>query len=119
MNKQHLDYNDRLEQQYRRLGTRNPMCRCCGEKDPFCLELHHIAGEKHHDDVCIVCRNCHRKLTNQQLGHTGGKNDTGGDSMLVTIGRYLLGLCDLLVLILNTLRDFGRQLIESSRVPPA
>ena len=119
MTSQHSDYDERLERQYRRLGTRSPICVGCSERDPFCLERHHLGGQKHHKDVAIVCRNCHRKLTNQQLGHTGGKNDTGGDSMLVTIGRYLLGLCDLLVLILNTLRDFGRQLIESSRVPPA
>ena len=119
MTKPSSDCSDRFEQQYRRLGTRNPMCVVCGESDPFCLELHHIAGQKHDDDVCIVCRNCHRKLTNQQLGHTGGGNAAPGDSMLATIGRYLYGLCDLLVLVLNTLREFAKWLIESSQVRPS
>jgi|HubBroStandDraft_6_1064221.scaffolds.fasta_scaffold173459_2 hypothetical protein len=118
MTKSSSDHNDRLEQQYRRLGTRSPMCVVCGERDPFCLELHHIAGQKHHDDVGIVCRNCHRKLTNQQRDHKREQEDTG-DSLLATIGHYLIGLCDLLALLLSTLRDFGRQLLESSRLPPA
>jgi hypothetical protein len=39
--------------------------------------------------------------------------------MLATIGRYLYGLCDLLVLVLNTLREFAKWLIESSQVRPS
>jgi len=119
MTKQPSDYNERLEQQYRRLGTRSPICVGCPQTDPFCLELHHIAGRKHHEDVAIVCRNCHRKLTNQHHDHPAGREGTGGDSILVTIGRYLLGLCDLLALVLSTLREFGKQLIEASWVLPA
>ena len=69
MSKLPLDLNERLEKQYRRLRTRNPMCLGCGESDPFCLELHHLAGQKTHDDVGIVCRNCHRKLSNEQCDH--------------------------------------------------
>jgi hypothetical protein len=102
--------DDRLEKQYRRLGTREPICVGCGESNPFCLELHHLAGQKHHGDTGIVCRNCHRKLTDQQHDHappTPSKPITQS----ATIGRYLLGVADLLLMIVNALRDFGKQLM--------
>ncbi len=114
MKNQHQNHEDRLEQQYRRLGTRQPVCVECAEADPFCLELHHIAGRKHHDDVSIVCRNCHRKLTDQQHDHVPHTTaEPNGE--LATIGRYLLGLCDLLAMIVETLRNFGKWLISESQ----
>ncbi len=67
--KEKPDFEDRLERRYRKLDTRNPACVCCGHNDPFALELHHIAGCKHHDDLAIVCRNCHRRLSDNQLDH--------------------------------------------------
>jgi hypothetical protein len=118
MRRQRLTYDERLERQYVRLGTRNPICVGCGERNPFCLELHHLGGQKHHQDISIVCRNCHRKLTDQQQDHAGGE-EAARDSRPETIGRYLLGLCDLLALILATLREFGRCLIDSYRGRPA
>jgi hypothetical protein len=118
MTSQHSDYDERLERQYRRLGTRSPICVGCSERDPFCLERHHLGGQKHHKDVAIVCRNCHRKLTNQQQDHTGGREDIG-DSFLTTIRHYLLGLCDLLVMVVNTLREFAKWLIDASQARPS
>lgn len=108
-----IDRDDRLEKQYRRLGTREPMCVGCAESNPFCLELHHIAGQKHHDDLAIVCRNCHRKITDQQHDHESPPftRPTVESAM---IGRYLLGLADLLLMIVNALRDFGRHLLGQS-----
>jgi hypothetical protein len=113
MSKKHLDYDDRLEQQYKRLGTRNPACACCGETDPFCLELHHPAGQQHHEDVVIVCRNCHRKLTNEQHDHVppGSPEPTG---QLTTDGHYLLGLADLFAKIAPMLRKLGSRYIGKS-----
>ena len=110
MPKAHPDKNDRLEQQYRRLGRRDPACLTCGESNPLCLELHHLAGHKHHNDLGIVCRNCHRKLSNEQLDHGPGTN-SGDSGTLATIGHYLLGLADFLFMIVNALREFGKQLI--------
>jgi hypothetical protein len=105
-----LDHNDRLEQQYRRLGRRDPICLSCGEANPFCLELHHLAGQAQHDDAGIVCRNCHRKLSDKQHDHAAGPTSES-EGVLATIGRYLLGLADFLMMIVSTLRQFGTQLI--------
>lgn len=107
------DRDDRLEKQYRRLGTREPVCVGCGESNPFCLELHHLAGQKHHGDTGIVCRNCHRKLTDKQHDHESPTQSTPS-AQSAAIGRYLLGLADLLLMIVNALRDFGKQLMGLS-----
>ena len=104
------DAEDRLEQRYRKLGTRNPVCVCCGHDDPFALELHHIAGRNHHDDVAIVCRNCHRRLSDNQLDHPEDRD--GQDTMLATIGHYLMGLADLFRMLAETLLEFGKALID-------
>ena len=79
------DDNDRLEKQFRRLGTRNPVCVGCGEADPYCLELHHAAGRKHDDDVVIVCRNCHRKLTAKQRDHVPPEAEPAGEVASIAI----------------------------------
>lgn len=109
-----LDRDDRLEQQFRRLGTREPVCVGCGESDPFCLELHHLAGRTQHNDTGIVCRNCHRKLSDLQLGHAPlAAPGSLGHSEIV--GHYLLGLADLLSMIAMTLTAFGRRLVGRAR----
>jgi hypothetical protein len=110
-----LNPADRLERQYRRLGTRNPACLNCGESNPFCLELHHVAGKKHYDDTGIVCRNCHRKLTDQQNDHIQQSNAVR-EHPFAHIGHYLLGLADFLIMIVNALREFGKTLIGAPNV---
>jgi hypothetical protein len=46
------------------LGTESPCCAICGETSLECLEIHEIAGVKRDPNTrLIVCRNCHRKLT--------------------------------------------------------
>lgn len=103
------DAEDRLEQRYRKLGTRNPVCVCCGHDDPFSLEQHHIAGRKHHDDLAIVCRNCHRRLSDNQLDHPEARD--GQDTGLATIGHYLMSLADLFRMLAERLMEFGKVLI--------
>ena len=110
MSKPPKDREDRLEQRYRKLGTREPICVDCGERDPFCLELHHIAGEKHHEDLSIVCSNCHRKVSDRQGDYPSTRLETPSDDQAV-IGFYLLGLSDLLSLLTKTLRNFGQRLL--------
>jgi len=105
-----LDFEDRRQQQLRRLGTQNPRCVICGEADPAVLELHHIAGRKFHDDQAIVCANCHRKLSDRQSDHVP-PGCAEPEGLLVKIGHYLLGLADFLVKVVETLRAFGAWLI--------
>jgi hypothetical protein len=98
----------RLERAFRRLGTRNPMCACCPENYPHALELHHVAGQTHHDDTVILCRNCHRKLSDAQIDRSDW---TAPDPRIETIGHYLCGLADLFRLIAEALATFGEWLL--------
>jgi hypothetical protein len=100
----------RLERAHERLGTNTPRCIRCGENYAHCLEEHHIAGRAMHDDVVIMCRNCHRKLSETQKDHPQPQSKS--PSPLEVIGRYLLGLADLFRLIVERLDQFGRTLIE-------
>jgi hypothetical protein len=108
------DAEDRKQQRLRRLGTQNPSCAACGESEPAVLELHHIAGQEHHDDVAIVCANDHRKLSDKQRDH-GSRESTQPKSDFASMGHYLLGLADLLAMVVETLRKFGAQLIARSK----
>lgn len=105
-----LDAEDRKQQQLRRLGTQNPQCVHCGESDPAVLELHHIAGRKHHDDLAIVCANCHRKLSDKQRDDVPPVSPEP-KGPLAKIGHYLLGLANFLAKVVATLREFGAWLI--------
>ena len=114
MSTNHPDKEDRLEQHCRRLGTHEPRCVSCGEPDPRCLEDHHLAGRQYHSDTYVVCRNCHRKLSDDQRDHpTIDPTDFIGKHE--TIGHFLLGLCDLLMLIVERLREFAHWLINEAR----
>lgn len=114
MPKPPLDRDDRLEQQLRRLGTRAPVCVGCGESSPVCLELHHLAGRTQHNDTGILCRNCHRKLTDLQIEHAQ-LAAPGSLNHPVIVGHYLLGVADLFLMIAQTLKVFGRKLLEKTR----
>lgn len=112
-----MNADQRAERAYRRLGTRTPSCTCCGESYLHALERHHIAGRAFHDDDAIVCRNCHRKLSDPQIDRE--KLDCM-DPWLETIGRYLCGLGELLALVAATLTAFGRELLGiTENVVPA
>jgi hypothetical protein len=100
----------RLERRLAKLGTRNPACIACGETNPLCLELHHIAGQHHHDDLSIVCCNCHRKVTQQQMYRPGAFEPADTPA---SIGHYLCGLADLFAMLAATLQRFGEWLIGS------
>lgn len=113
MTRKHLDKEDRREQYYRRLSTHEPRCVICGETDSRCLEKHHLAGEKYGDDLVIVCRNCHRKLSDEQLDHAPGVQPNPERKEAV-IGHFLHGLCDFLLMIINRLREFADRLIDEA-----
>jgi hypothetical protein len=62
-------------------------CAICGEKDPRCLDAHHVIAAQKKKDVCdlchyaektvreeldkcmCICANCHRKLTYRITKH--------------------------------------------------
>lgn len=102
----------RKQKAHRRLGSDKPRCGTCGETDPHCLEAHHIAGHKYDGTTTLICRNCHRKLSDAQRDHP---QTIEGGGFLEVIGHFLLGLADLLVIAVERLREFGRQLIEEAK----
>jgi hypothetical protein len=74
------------------------------------LELHHPADFGCDGTRVIACRNCHRKLSDSQKDHPSF--DPAADPALHAIGRFLLGLADMLERIFEQLRVFGELLIE-------
>jgi hypothetical protein len=102
----------RIQMGYERLGTTKPICRSCGETNPHCLEDHHIAGRRYSELVAQICANCHRKLSDAQKDHPKPERDA--PSSLERIGHFLLGLADLLGLVIDKLREYGRLLISEA-----
>ena len=95
------------------LGDNHPICTICGEDDWRCLEQHHIAGQVYSEDLCTVCRNCHRKLSDGQKDHP--KKLAKDPATLETIGHLLLGLADFFALLVERLREYGRELIQAAQ----
>lgn len=112
MTNEQLKREARKQRALERLGTNTPYCGLCGEPDWRCMELHHVAGQKHDDTTVILCRNCHRKVSDDQKDHPA--SDLNADPVLEAIGRFLLGLADLLRRIIDILTGFGTTLIERS-----
>jgi hypothetical protein len=79
--------------------------------------LHHVAGQHFDTDLAIVCRNCHRKLSDVQRGHPKPTDDDPGT--FERIGHYLLGLADLLKMIAEKLGQFGSYLVDFAKTSTA
>lgn len=110
-----LAREQRRQRALQRLGGGDPRCVFCGEDDPHCLELHHLAGQAYDDTTGILCRNCHRKASDLQRDHPA--RITKEPDTAEQIGHFLLGLADLFVLLVAKLREFGVMLIESAADP--
>jgi hypothetical protein len=67
----------------------------------------------------IVCRNCHRKLSDDQLDHAPRGHAEPDEGKLSSIGFFLLGLCDFLMLVIQRLREFSHWLITQSPLAEA
>jgi hypothetical protein len=114
MSNQELRREKRRQTTLERLGTNTPCCAECGETDWRCLELHHIAGRDFDADAtAILCRNCHRKLSDDQKDHP--PLASSHPSQFDRIGHFLLGLADLLVRLAGKCREFGYVLIEYAK----
>lgn len=103
----------RKQNRLERLGSNNPACVLCGENDDRALELHHIAGKAYDDELVPVCRNCHRKLSDDQKDHP--KQICKPPTNPEIIGHFLLGLADLFALLVEKLREFGNCLIQAAQ----
>ena len=112
MTEKQLKREQQRQRRFEALGTNEPRCCICGEDHWRCLELHHAADFGCDDTTVIACRNCHRKLSDSQQDHP--PFDPQSDATLHAIGRFLLGLADMLRLIVEKLTLFGEQLIERS-----
>jgi hypothetical protein len=110
MDDKELSREARKQRRLEKLGTNQPRCGACGECDDRTLEAHHVAGRKNDPATVIVCRNCHRKVSDDQQDHPAF--DKAADPMLQAIGHFLLGLADLLRLAIEKLSEFGHALIE-------
>jgi len=105
----------RKQSRLEKLGTNNPICGTCGERDWRCLERHHVADFGRDDATVNICRNCHRKVSDDQKDHPA--YDPNADRMLDSIGHFLIGLADLLRLIIEKLVEFGHALIARAALP--
>jgi hypothetical protein len=103
----------RKQARLEKLGTNNPICVVCGVVDDWrCLEEHHIAWQAHGDELAIVCRNCHRILSDDQKDHPKPISET---RRMQSIGYLLIGLADLFSQLVISLRSHGEYLIHTAR----
>lgn len=96
----------RKQQRLRKLGTNNPICPVCGETDWRVFQSHHISGQNNDPDLTHpLCSNCHCKISDAQKDHPEDVSDPADH--LGRIAHFMLGLAELLVLIVESLRDFA------------
>jgi len=95
-------------------------CIICGESDLCCLEWHHVAGVDFSGDQVVVCRNCHRKLSDKQKDHPPTLAEV--PTRTECEGRKLLGIADIMELLHNPfelvelVRRTGLDLIERGQL---
>lgn len=110
MDKKELAREGRRQRRLEAIGTNDPICGMCGENDWRCIELHHVADHGRDESTVRICRNCHRKVSDDQKDHP--TINPAADPMLDRIGHFLLGLADMFRLIVEKLYTFGLALIE-------
>ena len=115
MTDEELARETRKQRRLELLGTNEPRCGICGDIRWQVMERHHPADYGRDDATVLICRNCHRVLSDDQKDHPVFNSDA--DKTLDTIGHFLLGLADMLRIVLDKLYEFGRALIE--RAAPA
>ena len=103
----------RKQARLEKFGTNEPRCGTCGETDWRCMELHHVADLGRDEATVLICRNCHRKVSDDQKDRPAF--DPHADALLDRIGHFLLGLADLLRLVVQKLIEFGNALIGRAK----
>lgn len=114
MNEDDLAFERRKQRRLEALGTNDPHCATCGEHDWRTIEQHHVADHGRDEATVLLCRNCHRKRSDDQKDHPAFNHNA--DPILDSIGHFLLGLADMLRDIVGKLRDFGLALIERAQI---
>jgi hypothetical protein len=67
------------------------MCVYCGHDDPLALDVDHVAGRAHGPEVRVVCANCHRTRSAEQVDHpTCPQNADSHTRDVVWAQRFLL-----------------------------
>jgi hypothetical protein len=105
----------RKQRRLESFGTQTPRCAVCGNSDWECLELHHVAGREYDHRTVILCANHHKLVSQDQQDHPS--HDPLCDPLLERIGRFLLGLADLLGIAVEALTAFGRELVARASFP--
>jgi hypothetical protein len=103
----------RKQKRLETLGSNHPVCVICGEDDWRCLEQNHIAGQAYGDELCNVCRNCHRKLSDDQKDYP--KQISKPPTNFEAIAHLLFGLADFFALLVERLRECGQALIQAAQ----
>lgn len=115
MTEEELKRERRKQNRLEKLGTSEPRCATCGDDRWQCIEAHHVAGQRYDSATVLLCRNCHRVASNDQCDHP--KAAELSDPALFAIGRFLLGLADMLRLIVERLLAFGQELTTRATRP--
>lgn len=115
MNKTQLARETRKQRRCETLDNNDPRCGTCGYHRWQAIERHHPADHGRDETTVLICRNCHRVLSDDQKDHPAF--DPNADPMLDAIGHFLLGLADMLKIILEKLYAFGNALIERGALP--
>lgn len=103
----------RRQRALERLGTDDPRCVSCGEGDWRCLEFHHLSGHAYGEEGVVMCRNCHRKVSDSQKDHPAALTDSQ-PVLLERVAHFLFGLADLLEILVAVMRGYGGQLIDAA-----
>jgi hypothetical protein len=114
MTYENIEHERRRQRAFERFGTCEPCCTLCPQDDWRCLELHHVADRGGGTVTVALCANCHRIVSDQHKDHP--RQPDPYDPFLNEVGRFLLGLAELLRIAAEKLFEFGRELIERARV---
>lgn len=106
----------RMQRKRNELGSYNPSCGLCGEQDmtmliassKSILEQHHISGN-HDGDTIVVCRNCHARLTDEQLDWPVKIFDNNRTLEMKAVG-FFLGLASILELLAILCKKYAKVL---------
>ncbi len=116
MDKVEIARETRKQRRLEVLGTNTPRCGTCGHNRWQSIEKHHPSGiARDKETTLLICRNCHRQLSDDQRDHPAFNPDA--DKALDMIGHFMLGLADMLRIIIEKLYEFGLELIERATPP--